>query len=84
VDSAINVYVADTANHTIRKVTSSGVVNSPAGSAGNYGCADGTNRTARFYRPTGVAGGIAGNLFVTDLLDHTLRKIRMKARARRF
>ena len=69
VDSAGNVYVADTDNHTIRKVTPVGtnwVVTTLAGLAGNSGSADGTGSAARFYYPYGVAVDSAGNLYVAD------------------
>jgi gluconolactonase len=49
------VYVADYSNHTIRKVTSAGVVTTLAGTAGSAGTADGTGGAARFDRPNGVA-----------------------------
>jgi sugar lactone lactonase YvrE len=55
VDSAGNVYVADTSNHTIRKVTAAGVVTTLAGTAGTAGSADGTGAAARFHFPDGVA-----------------------------
>jgi hypothetical protein len=75
VDLAGTVYVADTWNHTIRMITYAGVVSTVAGSAGNYGSADGTNSKARFYRPAGVAVDGSGNLYVSDSFNHTIRKI---------
>ena len=75
VDGAGNVYVADTWNHTIRKITPAGAVSTLAGLAGNFGAADGTNSKARFNRPAGIALDSATNLFVTDFLNHTIRKI---------
>ena len=46
-----------------------------AGVAEVSGTADGTNSTARFYRPSGLAVDGAGNIYVADLLNHTIRKI---------
>ena len=66
VDSAGNVYVADTDNHTIRKVTPAGVVTTLAGLAGSSGSADGTGSAARFNDPYGVAVDSAGNVYVAD------------------
>ncbi len=74
-DSAGNVYVADTSNHTIRKVTPSGVVSTLAGLAGSHGSADGTGSAARFYYPNGVAVDSTGNVYVADTGNHTIRKI---------
>jgi len=74
VDGADNVYVADTDNHTIRKVTSAGVVTTLAGLAGNWGNADATGSAARFYYPHGVAVDSAGNVYVGDIDNSTLRK----------
>ncbi len=75
VDSAGNVYVADFRNSTIRKITSSGVVSTLAGLAGNSGSADGTGSAARFNLPFGVAVDSAGNVYVADTENDTIRKI---------
>ena len=74
-DPGGNLYVADTWNHTIRKITPAGLVSTLAGLAGNLGSVDGTNSKARFYRPAGIAVDSATNLFVADMFNHTLRKI---------
>ena len=75
VDSAGNVYVADFGNHTIRKVTPAGVVTTVAGLAGNLGSADATGSAARFRFPYGVAVDSAGNLYVADWRNSTIRKV---------
>ena len=75
VDSTGNVYVADTFNHTIRKITPGGVVTTLAGLAGNIGSADGTGSAARFNSPRGVAVDSAGTVYVADTNNHTIRKI---------
>jgi sugar lactone lactonase YvrE len=75
VDSSGNVYVADSGNHTIRKISSAGVVSTFAGLAGSSGSADGTGSTARFFQPVGVAVDNAGNVFVADDANNTIRKI---------
>jgi NHL repeat len=75
VDSTGNVYVADTTNLTIRKITPDGVVSTLAGSAGMYGSADGTGAAARFSWPTGVATDSADNVYVSDWVNNTIRKI---------
>ena len=75
VDGAGNVYVSDTLNHTIRKITPAGTVSTLAGLAGKFGAADGTNSKARFNRPGGLALDSATNLYVADSLNHTIRKI---------
>ena len=75
VDSAGNINVADSSNHTIRKVTAAGVVTTVAGVAGSRGSADGTIDVARFNSPSGVAVDAAGNIYVADTGNNTIRKI---------
>jgi len=74
-DSASNVYVADTNNHTIRKITPAGVVSTLAGTAGLTGSTDATGAAARFNGPSGVATDSAGNVYVADTNNSTIRKI---------
>src|SRR5439155_12482847 len=74
-DSSGNVYVADTYNYTIRKITPAGVVTTLAGLAGFTGSADGTGSAARFNRPQGVATDSSGNVYVADSSNHTIRQI---------
>ena len=73
VDGAGNVYVADLSNHRIRKITTSGVVSTLAGS-GTSGYTDGTGTSAKFSYPTGVAVDGAGNVYVADLLTTAFEK----------
>ena len=75
VDSDGNVFVADTSNHTIRAITSGGLVTTVAGLAGSPGSDNGTGAAARFNNPSDVAVDTGGNLYVADALNHTIRKI---------
>ncbi len=74
-DAAGNLYVADWGNHTIRRVTPAGVVTTLAGSPGFAGSADGAGAAARFANPTGMAVDSAGNVYVADQGNHTIRRI---------
>ena len=86
VDSSGNVYVADSANSTIRKITPAGVVTTLAGVAGLTGNQDGTGTAARFgsgsrdddnvVGPEGIAFDASGNvLYVADGANNVIRKI---------
>ncbi len=75
IDRAGILYVADTNNQTIRKVTPQGVVTTIAGRVGGYGSADGRGNAARFAYPQGIAVDAAGTVFVSDTYNHTLRSI---------
>jgi len=80
IDAAGNLYVADSGNHRIRKVTLKGEVSTLAGSGatGTFsggGFADGAGSVARFYGPSGIAIDAAGNLYVADKNNHRIRKV---------
>ena len=74
-DSAGNLYIADSASHTIRKMTPDGNVTTFAGSPGQRGTADGSGSNARFNKPYGLAIDSAGVLYVADSANHTIRTI---------
>jgi len=75
IDSNGNLYVGDTGNQTIRKVTSSAIVTTVAGQVGIAGSANGTGSAASFNNPQGTAVDSAGNIFVADNVNRTIRKI---------
>jgi sugar lactone lactonase YvrE len=74
IDSSGNLYVADSANDVIRKITSTGVVTTFVGTADATGILDGTGLAAMFNAPAGVAVDSAGNAYVADTTNDTLRK----------
>lgn len=73
-DSQGNLYVADTGNHSIRKITAQGV--STIGGDGVMGNRDGKNgKDARFHSPADLAVAPDGTVYVADTLNHVIRKI---------
>ena len=74
VDSSGNIYVADSGNHRIRKITSAGNVTTLAGN-GSAGFADGNGTSAQFNNPEGVAVDPNGNLYVSEFDGCRIRKI---------
>jgi sugar lactone lactonase YvrE len=74
-DSAGNLYVAEPASATIRKVTPQGTVTTLAGANGAVGYADGAGSAARFNGPSRVETDSQGNLYVTDTGNSVVRKI---------
>ena len=73
-DSSGNIYVADTYNNRIRKVTSTGVVTTVAGD-GTYGYLDGQGTAAKFAYPWGIAIDSSNNLYIADKGNSRIRKI---------
>ena len=75
VDATGSVYVADSGNHTIRKITPAGNVSTFAGQAGSAGDADGMGNKARFNTPRNITIDNAGDLYVGDVGNGAIRKI---------
>ena len=75
-DGTGNLYVADiSANVILKVVIATGGVTTFAGSSGRSGASDGVGAAARFDAPNGLAGDGAGNLYVADSNNSTIRKI---------
>ncbi|HEY6168655.1 MAG TPA: hypothetical protein VI454_11485, partial [Verrucomicrobiae bacterium] len=75
IDADDSLFVADSFNHLIRKITSAGEVSTVAGLPRDDGANDGANRTARFFNPYGLAVSPRGELLVADTYNQTLRTV---------
>ncbi|WP_238333500.1 NHL repeat-containing protein [Luteimonas marina] len=81
VDRLGNLYVADTGNHAIRKITRNGAVTTLAGT-GIAGFRDGDAALAQFHAPMGVAVDDAGRVYVADTWNDRIRVIERDGRVR--
>ena len=75
VDALGNVWVADSGNHCIRRITPTGMVSTIAGTAGVRGSLDGPATAARFDTPSALAVSQDGVIFISDTGNHTLRRL---------
>ena len=76
-DAAGNLFVADAQNHTIRRITPAGAVTTWAGTPGVAGTADGPKASARFNSPSGIVIDNAGNVYIADTGNHTIRRVNL-------
>ena len=67
------LYVSDTGNQIIRRVSLDGTVTSLAGLPGVWGAEDGNGPSARFNSPMGLVVGTDGNIYIADSLNHAIR-----------
>ncbi len=74
-DTTGNLYIADSLNHIIRKVTPGGAVSTIAGTPKVSGTSDGAAADATFNTPRGIAVYRDGSIYVADTLNHTIREI---------
>ena len=73
-DTAGNIYVADSHNNLIRKISPDGLVTNLAGS-GVAGSKDGKDTSASFFYPGGLAAGKDGSVFIADTHNNLIRRI---------
>jgi len=80
-DKAGNLYIGDSWNHRIRKITKTGTVSSYAGGGTAFGVGstgslvNANDTTARFFTPSGLGIDELGNVYVADAYNHRIRKI---------
>jgi len=76
VDASGNIYIADTYNHCVRKVDTSGIITTVAGDGTRGYSGDGGPAVqAKLYYPRGVAVDASGNIYIADMWNHCIRKV---------
>jgi sugar lactone lactonase YvrE len=75
-DTRHNLFIADTANHCIRKMDTNGIISTVAGNGTNGFSGDsGLATNANLNSPGHIAFDAAGNLFIADTANHRIRKV---------
>lgn len=74
VDGAGDIYVSDSSNNTIRRITPGGTVTTIGAVGGTTGAVNGVGTAARFARPCGIAVTATGTLYIADLFNQMIRK----------
>ena len=76
IDASGNIYIVDNGNNVIRKVSSSGIISTFAGS-GAYGSGGdgGLATAAAFKSPWGISVDPSGNIYIADYFNHRIRKV---------
>ena len=76
VDAAKNIYIADAGNNRIRKVNTSGVISTVAGtSTSGYSGDGGAATAAQLFNPYGVTTDSVGNIYIADRNNHVIRRV---------
>lgn len=84
IDSAGNIYLSDAVSNRVRKISTSGIINTVAGSSqlcivSTNPCGDGGQATlANLYAPQGLAVDGSGNLYIADSFDNRIRRVDAK------
>lgn len=77
IDSTGNIFIADTGNHRIRKINSSGIISTVAGTINGYGGDNGEAASAQLSYPISVDVDAYGGLYIVDNANHRIRKVRV-------
>jgi uncharacterized protein (TIGR03437 family) len=76
IDSAGNLFIADTANHTIRKVNAAGIISTVAGTGvAGTSWEEAVATEANLYAPRGLAVDDMGDIFIADTGNHRIRQV---------
>src|ERR1035438_6220307 len=75
VDQSSNLFIVDQGAHVIRKVNTSGIISTYAGTTQGFSGDGGPATQARMNNPTALAFDASGNLYVTDQFNHRIRRI---------
>jgi sugar lactone lactonase YvrE len=74
-DKAGNLFIGDSGNNRVRKVSADGMITTVAGRGSGFSGDGGPATEARFDGPSGIAVDAAGNLFIADGSNHRIRKV---------